>query len=105
MMAGEFVAALEALGSELKSDRDTHFEPPYTTVQANMIAGGTAVNVLAREALVTWEYRGLPDRDAAAIVSRAREQAETQDPAKVSRACSRSPHRDHGACVLSGSCV
>ena len=78
MMAGEFVAALEALGNELKSDRDPHFEPPYTTVQANMIAGGTAVNVLAREALVTWEYRGLPDRDAASVVARARDAAETQ---------------------------
>jgi len=77
MMAGEFVAALEALGGELKADRDAHFEPPYTTVQANMIAGGTAVNVLAREALVTWEYRGLPDRNGAAIVARARDQAET----------------------------
>ena len=28
MMAGEFVAALEALGSELKADRDAKFEPP-----------------------------------------------------------------------------
>lgn len=78
MMAGEFVAALEALGGELKSDRDAHFEPPYTTVQANMIAGGTAVNVLARDALVTWEYRGLPDRDGAAVVARARDAAETR---------------------------
>jgi acetylornithine deacetylase len=78
MMAGEFVAALEALGSELKADRDAKFEPPYTTVQANMIAGGTAVNVLAREALVTWEYRGLPDRDGEAVVARARERTETQ---------------------------
>src|SRR5580658_7208256 len=78
MMAGEFVAALEALGGELKSDRDAHFEPPYTTVQANMIAGGTAVNVLARDALVTWEYRGLPDRDGAAVVASARNAAETR---------------------------
>jgi len=78
MMAGEFVAALERLGSELKSDRDVHFEPPYTTVQANMIAGGTAVNVLAREALVTWEYRGLPDRNVSSVVASARERADTQ---------------------------
>jgi acetylornithine deacetylase len=78
MMAGEFVAALEALGNELKSDRDALFEPPYTTVQANMISGGTAVNVLAREAFVTWEYRGLPDRDAASVVARAREAAATR---------------------------
>ena len=28
------------------------------------MSGGTAVNILAREARVMWEYRGLPDRDA-----------------------------------------
>ena len=69
MMAGEFVAALTELGEELARERDSHFDPPYTTLQANMIQGGTAVNVLAREAKVTWEYRALPDRDIAAILS------------------------------------
>ncbi len=70
MMAGEFVAHLAALGEELKSDRDPRFDPPYTTLQANRIAGGTAVNVLAREAVVTWEYRALPDRDTKALLKR-----------------------------------
>ena len=70
MMAGEFVASLARLGETLKADSDPHFEPPYTTVQANMIAGGTAVNVLAREARITWEYRALPDRDASALVAK-----------------------------------
>jgi acetylornithine deacetylase len=75
MMAGEFVAYLETLGGELKQDRDPHFDPPYTTVQANMISGGTAANILARDALVTWEYRALPDRDPKSIVERARDHA------------------------------
>ncbi len=70
MMAGEFIATLSALAEELKQDRDEHFEPPYTTLQANMVKGGTAVNVLAREARITWEYRCLPDRNAGAIVER-----------------------------------
>ncbi|HUO93887.1 MAG TPA: acetylornithine deacetylase [Rhizomicrobium sp.] len=76
MMAGEFVAYLKALGDSLKHHRDAHFDPPYTTVQANMISGGTAVNVLARDATVTWEYRNLPDRDGAAIVDAARHHAD-----------------------------
>jgi acetylornithine deacetylase len=75
MMAGEFVAALGALGMELEQERDESFDPPYTTLQANMISGGTAVNVLAREAKVTWEYRALPDRDPNAIVERAHDRA------------------------------
>jgi acetylornithine deacetylase len=77
MMAGEFIASLALLGSELMTDRDEYFEPPYTTIQANMVSGGTAVNVLARDARVMWEYRALPDRDAAAIVARATRQAES----------------------------
>jgi acetylornithine deacetylase len=75
MMAGEFVAFLDSYGEELKRDRDAFFDPPYTTLQANMIAGGTAVNILAREASVTWEYRALPDRDAETILARVREHA------------------------------
>jgi len=75
MMAGEFVAALGELGAELAKDRDENFEPPYTTLQANMIAGGTAVNVLAREAKITWEYRALPDREPETILARARDRA------------------------------
>src|SRR6266700_843492 len=71
MMAGEFIASLAALGKELMTDTDEHFEPPFTTIQANMVSGGTAVNVLARDARVMWEYRALPDQDAAAIVTRA----------------------------------
>jgi acetylornithine deacetylase len=75
MMAGEFVVALGELGTALKGERDEHFDPPYTTIQANMISGGTAVNVLAREAKVTWEYRALPDRDPQAILAEAEERA------------------------------
>jgi acetylornithine deacetylase len=76
MMAGEFVAGLTELGEELARERDSHFDPPYTTLQANMISGGTAVNVLAREAKVTWEYRALPARDTEIIMEAARVRAE-----------------------------
>jgi acetylornithine deacetylase len=69
MMAGEFVAYLERAATALKDDKDPRFDPPYTTVQANMISGGTAVNVLARDARVTWECRNLPDRDAPSAVA------------------------------------
>jgi acetylornithine deacetylase len=76
MMAGEFVALLERFGAELKRDSNENFAPPYTTLQANMISGGTAVNVLAREAVVRWECRSLPDRDVREIVARVVEKAD-----------------------------
>ncbi|HEX4105965.1 MAG TPA: acetylornithine deacetylase [Rhizomicrobium sp.] len=68
MMAGEFVELLDQVWEGLRADADPRFDPPHSTVQANMIAGGTATNILAKEALVTWEYRNLPDRDPKAIV-------------------------------------
>src|SRR6185503_14233522 len=51
------------------------FDPPHSTVQATVIGGGTAVNILAREADVTWEYRCLPDRDPQRILDRVEQRA------------------------------
>ncbi|MBV9046237.1 MAG: M20/M25/M40 family metallo-hydrolase, partial [Alphaproteobacteria bacterium] len=78
MMAGEFVHLLESIGDGLKGDADHRFDPPFTTVQANMIQGGSAVNILARDALVTWEYRALPDRDPTLILDAVRSRAESE---------------------------
>jgi len=75
MMAGEFVTLLESVWDELRADQDPRFDPPHSTVQANVIQGGTAVNILAREAEVTWEYRCLPDRDPQKIVERVKARA------------------------------
>lgn len=38
-------------------------EPPYTTVQAGLIHGGTAVNILPASCTFSWEYRALPDEN------------------------------------------
>jgi acetylornithine deacetylase len=75
MMAGEFVTLLDSVWDELRADPDPRFDPPHSTVQANVIHGGTAVNILAREAEVTWEYRCLPDRDPQKIIERVKSRA------------------------------
>lgn len=75
MMAGEFVALLAKRQEALAAVRDDFFDPPYTTLQANVISGGTAVNVLARDARVIWEYRALPDRDPSEILSAVEQEA------------------------------
>jgi acetylornithine deacetylase len=77
MMAGEFVALLDGVWDDLRADADPRFDPPHSTVQATVVHGGTAVNILAREAQVTWEYRCLPDRDPAAILETVQSRAET----------------------------
>ena len=75
MMAGEFMAMLESVQGELRADSDARFDPPFSTVQATVVHGGTAVNILARQAEVTWEYRFLPDRDPNKIVARVEARA------------------------------
>jgi acetylornithine deacetylase len=77
MMVGEFIAAVSQVGVELQADRDARFDPPYSTTQANVVSGGTALNILAREAGVTWECRMLPGRDPNTVVARVQELAET----------------------------
>jgi len=63
---------------ELRADSDRRFDPPHSTVQATVIHGGTAVNILAREAEVTWEYRCLPDRDPHLIVEHVKARAASE---------------------------
>ncbi len=78
MMAGEFIAALGQVAHELEADRDPHFDPPYSTTLANIISGGTAQNILAREAIITWECRTLPGRDGKSVGARMGELVQLQ---------------------------
>jgi acetylornithine deacetylase len=78
MMAGEFMGLLESVWDGLKADRDPRFTPDHTTVQATVVHGGTAVNILAKEADVTWEYRALPGSDTEAIIETVKRRAESE---------------------------
>jgi acetylornithine deacetylase len=78
MMAGEFITLLEDVTTALGADVDPRFDPPSTTVQSNMIEGGSAVNILARHAKVTWECRALPDRDPASVIETVRRRADAE---------------------------
>ena len=75
MMAAEFMTVLESVWDGLKADSDPRFDPDHTTVQATVIHGGTAVNILAKEAEVTWEYRLLPGRDGDVIIETVKRRA------------------------------
>ncbi|HEY1941786.1 MAG TPA: acetylornithine deacetylase [Roseiarcus sp.] len=49
-----------ARGFEAPELQDVRFDPPYSTLHVGMIHGGTARNILARECVFDWEFRGLP---------------------------------------------
>jgi acetylornithine deacetylase len=49
---------------------DPRFTPPYSTLHVGMIRGGTARNILARECVFHWEFRGLPGVATASAIAK-----------------------------------
>ncbi len=69
-VASRFVDNLYRLCDRLaETQRDERFDPPYTTFNVGRISGGDAINIIARECLVNWEFRPIPGADAAAIAA------------------------------------
>jgi acetylornithine deacetylase len=72
MTAARLVAFLGDLAEEMKgrTEPDSGFEPPYTTVHVGTIEGGTALNIIPRECRFQWEFRLFPGSDEDEIISR-----------------------------------
>jgi acetylornithine deacetylase len=49
---------------------DPRFTPPYSTLHVGIIHGGTARNILARECVFNWEFRGLPGATTASALAK-----------------------------------
>jgi acetylornithine deacetylase len=66
------IAELDRIGDamELRGDPSGRFDPAFTTVHVGTVQGGTARNIMAREAKFHWEFRGLPSLDPAEIPAR-----------------------------------
>jgi acetylornithine deacetylase len=58
--AARLVTRVEAVAEELKRDAHKAFDPPHTTVNVGLIAGGTAKNIIAGECRFTLEWRPVP---------------------------------------------
>jgi len=73
VMAGaELVVELNRIADDMvmRGDASGRFNPPYTTVEVGVMRGGTACNILPKECIINWEFRGLPDLDPAEIPGR-----------------------------------
>jgi acetylornithine deacetylase len=70
--AAEIIVEIGRLHAEARSRArpDSGFDPPHTTLSVGTIAGGTAVNIVARECSFEWDLRNVPDDDAAALKAR-----------------------------------
>jgi acetylornithine deacetylase len=73
---GRFIGFLDRLAEELREEGARNaipgleFEPPWTTLGLGTIAGGAALNIIARECRMGWECRPLPGVDADTILGR-----------------------------------
>ncbi|MEM6664980.1 MAG: acetylornithine deacetylase [Pseudomonadota bacterium] len=77
--AALFIAELLRVGEDLKAraPATSPYTPPWTTVQAGTINGGTARNIIAAEAVVEWEMRPISDADEAFVKARMADHVDT----------------------------
>ena len=70
--ASEIVGFLYRLADELADAPDPAglFDPPHATLNVGTIAGGTALNIVARHCAVVWEMRPVDDGQPAAVRAR-----------------------------------
>ncbi len=59
--ACKLLAELYRFADAIKTTTEPRFDPPYSTVHVGTIHGGTARNILAKDCVFQWEFRGLPD--------------------------------------------
>jgi len=78
-VAGRLLAELARIEQELMAKpRDERFDPPYATLQATRIDGGTATNIVPVSCRLDFDVRALPGVDIAAIDRRLRDFAATE---------------------------
>ena len=57
------VAGLERIAKKLEVRKNPSFDPPFTTLNAGVIQGGTAKNIVPGECRITVEWRPVPGQD------------------------------------------
>jgi acetylornithine deacetylase len=67
--AAEIIVEIGRLAAECRAAAPpgSRFDPPYTSFNIGRIAGGAAVNIIARDCAFDWEFRPMPGEDSAAL--------------------------------------
>jgi acetylornithine deacetylase len=71
--ASEIVRFLDRLSDELSQGGPDGFDPAGTTLNIGTITGGTAVNMIAAECAIHWEFRPVPGVDPQTVIGRLEE--------------------------------
>ncbi len=83
LRAARLLIAIERIAEELKEEKQSGFDPPYTTLNVGILRGGTARNIIAGECYFTLEWRPVPNQETGHVldlVKRAAAELKTQDP-------------------------
>lgn len=75
--AAELVTFVRTVAKRIASEGpfNKQFDPPFTTMQAGMFHGGTAVNIVPNRCEVAFDIRPLPGFDAGAVIEEIRQHA------------------------------
>ncbi|MBV4458853.1 acetylornithine deacetylase [Pseudomonas sp. COR58] len=78
--AAELIGELGRIGQGLKAPEhhDRRFDPPFSTVQAGVISGGKALNIVPADCRFDFEVRALPSQDPGEVAERLKAYAEQQ---------------------------
>ncbi len=76
--AAKLINRLSALGEDLALRQDPRFDPPYSTAQAGIIQGGSALNIVPQTCQFDFEIRHLPDDGADSTVDALRQYADEE---------------------------
>ncbi|MFS2157871.1 acetylornithine deacetylase [Pseudomonas sp. Pseusp122] len=78
--AAELIGELGRIGSSLRAGhlQDPRFDPPFSTVQTGVIAGGKALNIVPADCRFDFEIRTLPDQNAHDIARQLQSFAQQQ---------------------------
>lgn len=78
--AAKLIGRLGEIGDALArpEHRDGRFDPPFSTVQAGLIDGGRALNIVPAECTFDFEVRALPGFDAENVPRALQDYAETE---------------------------
>lgn len=76
--AARLIAELGRLGEALKAPEqlDARFDPPFSTVQTGVIAGGKALNIVPQDCRFDFEVRSLPAMDPRQVAQCLQQYAE-----------------------------
>src|SRR3546814_5070250 len=69
-IAAQLIGSIAAMRAEnrRRAAPDSPFSPPYSSLAANLVQGGTQQNIMAGECRFSWEVRLLPGEDMRTIL-------------------------------------